>query len=136
MRSRGQNRIGKRLRRTLGLLGLSLFVAASAQASPILSINEFTWDSATGVANISGTFDVDSYTGEKWRLTFVEIQVGSTIYSTSLAPYPEYTSLPFSYSFEDIAITPAALTIGTGAASARGGQRLQVYRGGGEEDCQ
>lgn len=112
MRSSRQNRIGKQLRRTLGLLGLSLFVAASAQASPILSINEFTWDSTTGVANISGTFDVDSYTGEKWRLTFVEIQVGSTIYSTSLAPYTEYTSVPFSYSFEDIAITPAALTIG------------------------
>ena len=43
---------------------------------------------------------------------FVEIQVGSTLYSTSLAPYTEYTSVPFSYSFDDIAITTAALTIG------------------------
>ncbi len=112
MASGRQHCIRERLRHALGILALSVVVSASAQASPILNIDEFTWDSATGVASISGTFDVDSYTGEKWRLTFVEIQVGSTVYSTSLAPYTEYTSVPFSYSFEDIAITPAALTVG------------------------
>ena len=104
--------IRARARYTLGALSLIFLMAGSAQAAPILNIDEFTWDSATGEASVSGSFDVDSYTGEEWRLTHLEIQVGSTIYSTSLAPYPQFATVPFSYSFDNVAITPAALTVG------------------------
>ena len=100
------------LRRAALGLALLLLIPLSAQASPMLNIDEFTWDDSTGVASLSGSFDMDSYTGEKWRLTRLEIMVGSTVYSSSLAPYSEYTSLPFSYSFDDVTITPAPLTVG------------------------
>ncbi|MDG2051453.1 MAG: PEP-CTERM sorting domain-containing protein [Myxococcota bacterium] len=104
--------IRAKVRHVLGALGLTLFVSTSAEAAPILNIDEFTWDSATGVASVSGSFDLDSYTGDRWRLTYLEIQVGVIVYSTSLAPYPEFTSTPFAYAFDDVAITPAALTVG------------------------
>ena len=104
--------IRTRARYTLGALSLIFLMTASAQAAPILNIDEFTWDSATGEASVSGSFEVDWYTGEEWRLTELEIQVGSTIYSTSLAPYPQFAAVPFSYSFDNVAITPAALTVG------------------------
>ena len=124
MHSIKRHGIRARARYALGALSLILFISASAQAAPILNIDEFTWDSSTGVASISGSFDVDSYTGEKWRLTHLEIQVGSTVYATSLAPYPEFASVPFAYSFDDVAITPAALTVGN---AYQVGIRMQRY---------
>lgn len=124
MHSVKRHGIRAKVHHVLGTLGLVLFVAASAQAAPILNIDEFTWDSSTGVASVSGSFDLDSYTGDKWRLTHLEIQVGSTVYATSLAPYPEFTSVPFSYSFDDVAITPAALTVGN---AYQVGIRMQRY---------
>ena len=124
MRSSRQNRIGKRLQRVIGLLGLSFFVSVSAQASPILTIDEFTWDASNSVASLSGSFDVDSYTGDKWRLTHVEILVGSTVYAAPLSPLPEYTAVPFSYSFTDVNISSAALTIGS---SYEVGIKMQRY---------
>ena len=83
MFKRSENSTRAALRRAALGLALLLLIPLSAQASPMLNIDEFTWDGSTGVASLSGSFDMDSYTGEKWRLTRLEIMVGSTVYSSS-----------------------------------------------------
>ena len=116
------------IRNTLRQLVLAVVILAwapwAAQAATILTIDEFTWDSSTGTANLSGGFYMDSYTGEQWRLTHVEIMVGSTVYATSLAPYTVYNSLPLTHSFEDVSIAPVPLTVGS---SYQVGIRMQRY---------
>ena len=98
--------------RALAWVGLP-FVAwvalahSAAQASTLLIIDEFQWDEANGVASVSGHFTVNSYTGEQWRLTAIEITVSGTVYSTSLFPYPEFSSLPFTHAFDEVEISPS-----------------------------
>ena len=98
--------------RALAWVGLTFvawvaFSHSAAQASTLLIIDEFQWDEANGVASVSGHFSVNSYTGEKWRLTEMEITVSGTVYSTSLLPYPEFLSLPFTHEFEGVEISPS-----------------------------
>lgn len=120
----------QRTSKFLGLHGfwlvcLLLLAASSANASPILTVDEFTWNDSTGAASVTGNFYLDTYTGEKWRLVELEIQVGVYTYATSLAPYTEYTSAPFTYDFEDVEITPAvSLTVGN---SYNVGIKMQRY---------
>ena len=91
----------------LAFVALVVFSHSAVQASTILIIDEFQWDEANGVASVSGQFSVNSYTGEKWRLTEMEITVSGTVYSTSLFPYPEFLSLPFTHEFEGVEISPS-----------------------------
>ncbi|MFP8873740.1 MAG: PEP-CTERM sorting domain-containing protein [Myxococcota bacterium] len=114
----------RRLRVLGAALFLVVFASGSAQATPSITIDEFTWNESTGVASITGNFHLDSYTGEQWRLVHLEIQVGSYVYATSLAPYPTYSSAPFTYDFEDVEISPAPLTVGN---SYNVGIKMQRY---------
>ena len=103
-------------------------------ASPLLSVDELLWDSSTGTATVTGNFHLDSYTGESWRIVHVEVKVGSTIYASSLAPYPEYASAPFTYEFEDLEISIAnSLTIGNTYQVGVKKQRYFSWMSGGWE---
>ncbi|MCH2185799.1 PEP-CTERM sorting domain-containing protein [Myxococcota bacterium] len=96
-----------------------------AHAGAILTIDELTWDASSGQASVSGDFSLTSYTGSQWRLVGLEIQVNSQVATTSLAPYPTYSSYPFTYEFEDIILYPSSpLVVG----SSQGvGIRMQRY---------